>query len=185
MESGRRVAISTCRAGNVIGGGDFANDRIIPDCVRAVLNKDKISVRNPFSIRPYQHVLEPLSVYLTVAALQNDDISFAGSYNVGPDDSDCITTGEMVTFFCNIWNLNPVHKKIEWINKNIGGPHEASFLKLDSSKARDILGWKPVWNVKEAISKVTEWTDYYINGEDLYVCCNRQIDDFMIAKGIK
>ncbi|MCR4648697.1 MAG: CDP-glucose 4,6-dehydratase [Lachnospiraceae bacterium] len=182
MESGRRVAISTCRAGNVIGGGDFANDRIIPDCVRAVLNKDKITVRNPFSIRPYQHVLEPLSVYLTVAALQSDDMSYAGSYNVGPDDSDCITTGEMVTCFCDRWNSDPSHEKAEWINGNERGPHEASFLKLDSSKARKVLGWKPVWDVKDAISRVAEWTDVYMSGKDVFACCDKQISSFLEMK---
>ncbi len=183
MESGRRVAISTCRAGNVIGGGDFANDRIIPDCVRAVLKKESIMVRNPFSIRPYQHVLEPLSVYLTVAALQYDNMTFAGSYNVGPDDSDCITTGEMVTCFCDRWNSDSKHEKAEWINGNAGGPHEASFLKLDSSKAREVLGWNPVWNVKDAISRVAEWTDVYMNGRDVFECCEKQIGSFLELKG--
>ena len=91
--SDRHVAISTARAGNVIGGGDFANNRIIPDCVRAAIKHENIVVRNPFSTRPYQHVLEPLYVYLMIAAMQYQDIAYAGYYNVGPDDRDCLQTG--------------------------------------------------------------------------------------------
>ena len=98
------VAVSTARSGNVIGGGDYAKDRIIPDCVRAAEKSEVISVRNPNSIRPYQHVLEPLNVYLTIAKEQFEDKSKAGFYNVGPDESDCITTGEIVEKFCDKWN---------------------------------------------------------------------------------
>ena len=105
-----RVAVSTARAGNVIGGGDFSNDRIIPDCVRALLEAKKndikiaeIGVRNPYSIRPYQHVLDPLFAYLMIAKRQYEDGAFAGYYNVGPDDRDCVNTGDLVTLFCNKW----------------------------------------------------------------------------------
>ena len=94
-----RVAISTARAGNVIGGGDFANDRIIPDCIRAAIKHEDIVVRNPFSTRPYQHVLEPLYAYLMIAAMQYQDIKYAGYYNVGPDDVDCFQTGALVELF--------------------------------------------------------------------------------------
>ena len=97
------VAVSTARAGNVIGGGDFANDRIIPDCVRAMAAKNTIGVRNPYSTRPYQHVLEPLAVYLTIAQKHYEDSSYQGYYNVGPDDCDCVTTGELVVLFCKHW----------------------------------------------------------------------------------
>ena len=97
------TAISTARAGNVIGGGDFANDRIVPDCVRAAEKGENIIVRNPHSTRPYEHVLEPVFAYLMIAAKQYDDIKYAGSYNVGPDDKDCVTTGVLVQSFCDAW----------------------------------------------------------------------------------
>ena len=129
------IAITTCRAGNVIGGGDFANDRIIPDCIRAVENNKEIIVRNPYSTRPYQHVLEPVVAYLLIAQAQYQDRKYAGSYNVGPDDVDCRTTGELVTLFCNKWNeVNGTN--ITWLNRYDGGPHEANFLKLDCSKLK-------------------------------------------------
>ena len=179
MDSGRKIAISTCRAGNVIGGGDFANDRIIPDCVRAIEAGKDIIVRNPYSIRPYQHVLEPLYVYLTLATAQLDDISFAGSYNVGPNDCDCITTGDMVTAFCDKWNAYSSHSKIEWKNVSDGGPHEASFLKLDSSKVRNKLSWKPRWSVDQALDKIIEWTDVYLAGGDVLSITQKQIDEFL------
>ena len=121
-----QVAISTARAGNVIGGGDFANDRIIPDCVRAAGMKEAIIVRNPHSTRPYQHVLEPLQAYLMIAAGQYEDGAFAGWYNVGPDDCDCVTTGTLVDLFCSKWGQGQT-----WENRFVGGPHEANFLKLD------------------------------------------------------
>ena len=98
-----RTAISTARAGNVIGGGDFAADRIIPDCIRAALEKKPVPVRNPHSTRPFQHVLEPLYAYLMIAAAQYEDGRFAGYYNVGPGDEDCVTTGELVDLFCRAW----------------------------------------------------------------------------------
>ena len=129
-------AISTCRAGNVIGGGDFANDRIVPDCVRAAMAKKPIIVRNPHSTRPYQHVLEPLAAYLMVAKAQYEDGKYAGYYNVGPDDKDCVTTGELVDMFCNAWGNG-----LSWENKSDGGPHEANFLKLDCSKLKTTFGW--------------------------------------------
>ena len=178
MASGRKVAISTCRAGNVIGGGDFANDRIIPDCVRSIEFGEDIVVRNPHSTRPYQHVLEPLYVYLKLAALQYQDIFFAGCYNVGPDDSDCITTGNLVDLFCDKWNANN-NKKAKWVNIADCGPHEASFLKLDSSKARSTLDWKPTWNINEAMDKIVEWTEVYLSKKDVKCCSEKQINDFL------
>src|SRR5574344_806017 len=117
------IAISTARAGNVIGGGDFSNDRIIPDCVRAIENDVDIIGRNPFSTRPYQHVLEPLAMYLTIAQKQYENHALQGYYNVGPDDCDCVNTGDLVTMFCDAYGNN-----LKWINKHDGGPHEAGFL---------------------------------------------------------
>lgn len=151
-----RCAVSTARAGNVIGGGDFANDRIIPDCVRAVEKGEDIVVRNPFSTRPYQHVLEPLYIYLVIAEKQFSDRKYEGYYNVGPDECDCVTTGDLVTKFCKSWGGG-----VKWINKYDGGPHEAAFLKLDNGKIKDVFGWGPRWHIDEAIQKVVEWTKVY------------------------
>ncbi|MCR5619010.1 MAG: CDP-glucose 4,6-dehydratase, partial [Lachnospiraceae bacterium] len=130
------VAISTARAGNVIGGGDFARDRIIPDCVRAAVNGEDIIVRNPYSIRPYQHVLEPVCAYLMIVAKQYEDISFSGYYNVGPDDKDCVKTGELADLFVKHWGDG-----LKWIDRYDGGPHEATFLKLDCTKLKKTFGW--------------------------------------------
>ena len=153
-----RCAISTARAGNVIGGGDFANDRIIPDCVRAILSNQDIIVRNPYSTRPYQHVLEPLFVYLEIAQRQYSDAKCQGYYNVGPDDCDCVNTGDLVAMFCKEWGNG-----LNWINKHDGGPHEAAFLKLDNSLIKKVFGWQPRWHISETIQKIVEWTKIYIS----------------------
>ena len=168
-----RVAISTARAGNVIGGGDFANDRIIPDCVRAAEKNKTIIVRNPHSTRPYQHVLEPLYAYLMIVQKQYEDIKYADYYNVGPDESDCITTGTLVDMFCNKYG-----EGLTWENKFMGGPHEANFLKLDCSKIKSTFGWKPRWNVETAIEKTVEWSKCYFKQENISECMNKQIDEF-------
>lgn len=168
------VAISTARAGNVIGGGDFANDRIIPDCVRAAIEGREIVVRNPYSTRPYQHVLEPLYVYLMIAAMQYEDSKYAGCYNVGPDDVDCFQTGALVDMFVSRWG-----GKLAWVNKHDGGPHEANFLKLDCSKLKSTFGWTPRWNLDEAIDKVVEWSKCWISGKDIRNCMDKQIEEFL------
>lgn len=169
------IPISTARAGNVIGGGDFANDRIIPDCVRAAIKKEDIIVRNPFSTRPYQHVLEPLYAYLMIAAKQYEDSSYAGWYNVGPDDADCFRTGALVDLFVNKWGEN-----MQWINRYDGGPHEASFLKLDCSKLKTTFDWKPHWNLEKAIEKTVEWSKCWISGGDIRECMDKQIKEFLM-----
>ena len=174
----RDIAISTCRAGNVIGGGDFANDRIIPDCIRAVQEAKEIIVRNPYSTRPYQHVLEPVITYLLLAQAQYGDSKLADSYNVGPDDTDCWTTGELVNLFCEKWNaLNG--SNVTWKNVCDNGPHEANFLKLDCAKIKATLGWKPKWNVKTAMEKIVEWTAIYLQGGNVANCTKQQIEEFI------
>lgn len=172
------VAISTARAGNVIGGGDFAADRIIPDCIRAAKEKRDIVVRNPYSTRPYQHVLEPVYVYLLIAMNQYLDKSLAGNYNVGPDDCDCWTTGELVTLFCNKWN-GKNGSNINWVNEYDGGPHEANFLKLDCSKLKKTFDWKPVWNVDTCMDKLVEWYTQYVKSGDIIDITERQIHYFL------
>ena len=168
-----RCAISTARAGNVIGGGDFANDRIIPDCVRAAAAGREIVVRNPFSTRPFQHVLEPLYAYLMIAKKQYEEGRFQGYYNVGPDDCDCVTTGELVTLFCRLWGGG-----MQWQNRYDGGPHEAGFLKLDCSKIKRVFGWQPFWHIEEALEKTIEWSKAYLNGDDMLAVMDRQISVF-------
>jgi CDP-glucose 4,6-dehydratase len=177
--SNGRVAISTARAGNVIGGGDFAKDRIIPDCIRAAIQHEDIIVRNPLSTRPYQHVLEPLYVYLMIAAEQYKDGQYAGYYNVGPDDQDCFQTGALVDMFVKHWGGD-----IKWVNRYDGGPHEANFLKLDCSKLKTTFGWKPHWNLDKAIEKVVEWSKCWINGEDIRACMDREIQEFLEVQNI-
>ena len=169
-----RVAVSTARAGNVIGGGDFANDRIIPDCVRAAVNGQDIIVRNPFSTRPYQHVLEPVYAYLMIAAMQYQDGKYASWYNVGPDDQDCFQTGALVDLFVKHWGDG-----LKWINQHDGGPHEANFLKLDCSKLKTVFGWKPHWNLESAIEKVVEWSKAWVSGEDIRAVMDNQIEEFL------
>lgn len=168
-----RCAISTSRAGNVIGGGDFANDRIIPDCIRAAAAGKEIIVRNPHSTRPYQHVLEPLAVYLEIAMKQYEDGAMAGYYNVGPDDMDCVTTGTLTDLFCQAWGGGQT-----WINQYDGGPHEANFLKLDCSKIKRVFGWTPRYHVKEAVEKTIEWSKLYLEGQDMLEVTDRQIREF-------
>ncbi len=166
--------ISTARAGNVIGGGDFSADRIIPDCVRSALNEEEIIVRNPYSTRPYQHVLEPLNAYLMIAARQYEDKTLAGSYNVGPDDADCFQTGALVDLFCRKWGND-----IKWINKHDGGPHEANFLKLDCSKLKNTFSWTPRWNLDVAVEKVVEWTKCWQTNGNIQACMDKQIADYL------
>ena len=168
-----RCAISTSRAGNVIGGGDFASDRIIPDCVRAAAAGKPIMVRNPHSTRPFQHVLEPLAVYLTIAMEQYKDSTYQDYYHVGPDDRDCVTTGTLTDLFCNAWG-----EGMTWENHWVGGPHEANFLKLDCSKIKTVFGWKPRYTVKEAVEKTVEWSKEYLNGADMLEVTDRQIREF-------
>lgn len=169
------VVTSTCRAGNVIGGGDFAKDRIIPDCVRAMENRTEIIVRNPYSTRPYQHVLEPVTTYLMLAALQYNDPALAGSYNIGPDDCDCAATGELVDIFCKAWGEGASWKNVAEAN----APHEANFLKLDCSKIKSALKWKPRWHITDAVEKTVEWSKVYLSGGDVSKIMEKQIREYM------
>lgn len=172
----RDIAISTCRAGNVIGGGDFAKDRIIPDCVRAMKKGNDIIIRNPYSIRPYQHVLEPVCTYLELAAKQYvEPEKYAGSYNIGPDDCDCVTTGLLADLFCQYWGENA-----NWISQmETNAPHEANFLKLDCSKIKHVLGWRARWHIADAVEKTVEWSKAWINGENMVAVTEKQILEFL------
>lgn len=171
----RQLAVSTCRAGNVIGGGDFSDFRIIPDCYRAAASGKKIAVRNPNSIRPYQHVLEAISFYLMVAKKQVENMLLAGSYNVGPEYSDCLKTWEVCELFCQIWG-----KHVSWEEKKLDGQmHEANLLRLDTSKAKSKLGWRPVWDAKRAVEEAVQWYRAFFEGEDMQAFTELQIKRYM------
>lgn len=169
----RDIAVSTARAGNVIGGGDFADNRIIPDCVRASMKNEPIIVRNPNSTRPYQHVLEPLNAYLMIAAAQYEEKSLQGYYNVGPDEADCLTTGELATIFCTSWGEGQTYKCLKK-----DGPHEANFLKLDCSLLKKTFGWSPTWSAVKAVEKTVEWTKVYASEGNVPEITEKQIKEF-------
>ncbi|MCF0129858.1 MAG: CDP-glucose 4,6-dehydratase, partial [Pseudobutyrivibrio sp.] len=170
--------VSTCRAGNFIGGGDFAANRIIPYFVRAVEKGETIIVRNPYSVRPYQHVLEPVMAYFMVAMKQYEDYNFAGCYNIGPDEADCISTGELVSLFCDKWGDG-----VRWEDCHDGGPHEAGFLKLDCAKVKNIFGWKPVWHVETAMEKIVEWYVGYLKKDNLTDITTQQVEEYLSRYG--
>lgn len=172
-----KIPISTVRAGNVIGGGDFSKNRIVPDCIRAAIENKEIIIRNPNSIRPYQHVLEPLYVYLMIAAKQYKNVSFAGSYNVGPNEVDCVSTSELVQVFINEWGTN-----IKWVVHGDKRFHEANILKLDCSKLKNTFNWKPRWDFSVAMQMVVEWSKCWLAGEDVLKCMDRQIIKFLETK---
>jgi len=167
-------AISTARAGNVIGGGDFASDRIIPDCVRAALKGERVFVRNPNSTRPYQHVLEPLMAYLTILERQWQDRNLAGWYNVGPDICDCITTGELADLFFGIWG-----EKMAWDTGDVSGPHEAKLLQLNCDKLKREMGWQPRWHIRDAVEQTVSWTRVWQSGGDIRACMRQQISTYL------
>ena len=168
-------AISTARAGNVIGGGDFSNDRIVPDCMRAIEAGMPIIVRNPLSIRPYQHVLEPLFAYLMIAERQYLEPEKAGYYNIGPDDCDCVTTGSLADLFCSYWG-----GKLEWQNvSEPNAPHEATFLKLDCSKIKSVFDWRPRWGIERAIEETCKWIRVYLARGNIREEMSREIAEYV------
>lgn len=167
------ICVSTARAGNVIGGGDFARNRIIPDCFRAAEKNETIVLRNPYSVRPYQHVLEPLSAYLQIVLAQMENRNKQDYYNVGPDEINCITTGKIAELFCQYWGNN-----LTWITKPSNNMHEANYLKLDCSKIKSKLGWKPRWDISTSIKKTVEWYQCYSVRENILEFTKNQIQDF-------
>lgn len=168
------ISVSTARAGNVIGGGDFANDRIIPDCIRAMAAGRKIGVRNPYSTRPYQHVLEPLSAYLTIVKAQYEKPELSGYYNVGPDDCDCLTTGELVDSFCKYWGNGAA-----WENQSqANAVHEANFLKLDCSKIKATFGWRPRWHIDECMEMTCRFGKIFLDGGSISEEMDYEINEF-------
>ena len=174
-----RVAISTARAGNVIGGGDFAVDRILPDCVRAIESNKSIILRNPNSTRPYQHVLESISAYLLIAMRQYEDSTLQGSYNVGPNEASCITTEKLVSIFSQMWQEHTGEElKIKYSKNN--EPHEAHFLKLDCSKIKNMIGWYPKWDYKMMLEKTAVWTECYVKQDDVVKEMETEIREYLL-----
>lgn len=169
-----KIAVSTARAGNVIGGGDFTDPRIIPDCVRAAISGNQMILRNPNSTRPYQHVLEPVFAYLLIAARQYNDFSYSDSYNVGPSDEGCVNNETLVGLFGKYWGPGFSYE----VHQNENAPHEANYLKLDCSKIQTVLNWKPNWNIDEAVKRTVEWTKAYMDNSGIE-CMEKQIDSYL------
>jgi len=168
------VSVASARAGNVIGGGDWATDRLIPDCVRAILKGEKIVIRNPQAIRPWQHVLEPLSGYLMLARkLYEEGARYAEAWNFGPDDSDAKPVEWLVDSLCKKWGTGA-----SYMIDNGKHPHEAHYLKLDCSKAKSGLEWRPKWSLEKAIDSITEWTRAYKSGKNIQGACLKQIEEY-------
>ena len=136
---------------------------------------ETIIVRNPYSTRPYQHVLEPVITYLTLAAMQYEEPELAGNYNVGPDDCDCVNTGDLVDLFCEKWGESAQWKNVAEAN----APHEANYLKLDCSHIKSVLGWKPRWHIADAIEKTVEWSKAYLAGGDVGAVMEMQIKEYI------
>jgi CDP-glucose 4,6-dehydratase len=168
------IALASARAGNVIGGGDWATDRLIPDIIKSIIAGEKVQIRSPYAIRPWQHVLEPLTGYLTLAEkLYTEGPAYAEGWNFGPWDEDVKNVEWIVDHLCKNWGGNASYE----IDKN-NHPHEATFLKLDCSKAHNLLGWKPVWNIEKTLETITEWYKGYLSKENVYECCNKQIEEY-------
>lgn len=173
-DGGPRIPVSAVRAGNVIGGGDFAENRIVPDCVRAAVRHEDIIVRNPDATRPFQHVLEPLFAYLMIAAEQTVYPERAGTYNIGPADEGCTRIADLTAQFAAAWG--------DGLRSTVqpdGGPHEAHFLKLDCAKIRDVFGWAPRWDFGTAIVKTAQWYRVWAEGGDVRAVTDRQITEFL------
>ncbi|MDR0198886.1 MAG: CDP-glucose 4,6-dehydratase [Methanomassiliicoccaceae archaeon] len=168
------LPVSTCRAGNVIGGGDRAKDRIIPDCVRSAERGEPMMLRNPNSVRPFQHVLEPVLAYLLLAARQSEDHKLAGCYNIGPEEESTVTTQRIAELFCANW------EGAEWKAAGAaGGPHEAGLLRLNCDKFKSTFNWRPRWNIEEAVKRTVDWYRAELDGRDMSKFTAEQIKDHL------
>lgn len=170
----QRLPVSTARAGNVIGGGDFSLDRIVPDFIKAAERCEALVVRNPFSTRSYQHVLDVLGAYLLIIEKQYNDPSLAGAYNIGPEDSNCVTTAHLADLLCSAWGSKP------WVNQYEEGPHESHYLKLDCSKTKQVFKWKPIWDISKAVKETVRWYKIHYNKDDTDITrlMDEQIEEY-------
>lgn len=165
------LAVASARAGNVIGGGDWGKDRLIPDILRAVMNDESVVIRNPSSIRPWQHVLEPLYGYLTlIEKLWTNGSEFEGAWNFGPNDDDCKSVHWILTELNNRWQGG-----VRWELDVAENPHEAFSLRVDSSKAKRLLGWSSKLSISKALSWVVDWYQGYLNGSNMRKLSEDQI----------
>lgn len=165
------VSIATARAGNVIGGGDWGKDRLIPDIIQALSCKQEVILRNPNSIRPWQHVIEPLTGYLQLGTrLISDGPVFGEAWNFGPDVNDCKTVEWITDYICKKWGASASYNASRGTHL-----HEATFLKLDCSKAKAELGWQPKWNIAETLDRTVEWHKNRISGKDVQSLCSEDI----------
>lgn len=172
--SAHKVAVATARAGNVVGGGDWAVDRLIPDIVRSLLAGEQVRIRNPHAIRPWQHVLEPLSGYLSLAQhLYEHGADFAEGWNFGPDEEDARPVEWIVSRMCELRGKGAGYEIDTGEH-----PHEAHYLKLDCSKARMRLGWQPRWDLGKTLASILEWVSVYSSTGDLRKCCLDQIESY-------
>lgn len=168
------VALASARAGNVIGGGDWADDRLIPDFIRSITKGEKLKIRSPYAIRPWQHVLEPLSGYLALCEkLYVAGTEYAEAWNFGPDDKDAQNVEWITKTICNLWGEGVSFE----IDTN-PQPHEANYLKLDCSKAKAELGWTPKWNIATTLKKIVDWNKSYLKGENMRDVCQKQINEY-------
>lgn len=173
------IAVATARAGNVIGGGDWALDRLIPDILGALQRGDDVTIRNPGATRPWQHVLEPLSGYLLLAQqLVQSGQRHAEAWNFGPNDDDARPVSRVVDMLCNAWGGDA-----RWQLAGESGPHEATFLKLDISKAKSRLGWHPRWPLRRTLHEIIDWHRAWLRHEDMRAVCLRQIDAYQLSTG--
>jgi CDP-glucose 4,6-dehydratase len=169
------VAVASARAGNVIGGGDWATDRLIPDCMRAIQKREMVVIRNPHAIRPWQHVLEPLSGYLALAQkLCTEGPAFAEAWNFGPDENDAKPVEWLVRTLCSKWGDHASYTLDQGTH-----PHEAHYLKLDCSKAKTGLDWHPRWDLEKALDSIVDWTKAFSRKKDMRVICSRQIEEYV------
>ena len=169
-----RVALASGRAGNGIGGGDWAVDRLIPDILRAVEQNQSVLIRNPLAIRPWQHVLEPVGGYLVLAqALWETPQGSAEAWNFGPREEDAKPVQWIVERMCDAWGDGA-----DWIRDETVQPHEARYLKLDISKARAGLGWGPHWSLREALESIVAWHRAWLSGADMHEHCNAELERF-------
>ncbi len=172
------VAVASARAGNVIGGGDWATDRLIPDFIRAITKGEKVYIRNPGATRPWQHVLEPVSGYLTLCAkMFEEGAKYADGWNFGPDDADAQNVGWIIDKVCKVWGEGAYYE----IDKG-NHPHEANYLKLDCSKAKALLNWYPRWSVAQALETIVDWTKAYLGNEDMREVSFKQIKNYFLSK---
>lgn len=174
-------ALASVRAGNVIGGGDWADDRLIPDILHAFEKSEKVEIRSPHAIRPWQHVLEPLSGYMAIAEkLYCDGPEFAEGWNFGPKEEDAQPVEKIVNHLTQLWG-----EGAEWFLSEEVHPHEAHYLKLDCSKAKMRLNWQPVWSLETTLEKIVSWQKAWLNGEDIKAYTINEINEYMTARAGK